>query len=54
MVRRSIARCHKPGFRVVQFSVMRNHLHALVEARDEKMLAAGMKGLKVRIAKALA
>ena len=52
-VKTSIARAHKPGFRVVHFSVMRNHVHLLVEARDNDALAAGMKGLKVRITKAL-
>jgi hypothetical protein len=49
----SLARAHKPGFRVVHFSVMRNHFHLIVEACDKHALAAGMKGLKVRITKAL-
>jgi hypothetical protein len=52
-VKTSIARAHKPGIRVVHFSVMRTHLHLIVEARDKDALAAGMKGLKVRITKAL-
>jgi len=41
------------GFRLVHFSVLGNHIHLVVEARDEKALARGMQGLGVRIAKAL-
>src|SRR5256886_3024300 len=41
------------GFRLVHFSVQGNHIHLLVEARDERALARGMQGLGVRIAKAL-
>ena len=52
-MRRSIGRGHKPDFAVVHFSVMRNHVHLIVEARDKAALAAGMKGLKGRITKAL-
>jgi len=53
-----IARCFERGrdrfgFRLVHFSVQGNHLHLVVEARDEKSLARGMQGLGVRIAKAL-
>lgn len=41
------------GFRVVQFTVMSNHLHFFVEVQDETTLARGMQGLAIRIAKAL-
>lgn len=41
------------GFRLVHFSVLGNHMHLVVEARDERALARGMQGLGVRIAKAL-
>jgi REP element-mobilizing transposase RayT len=41
------------GFRLVHFSVQGNHIHLVVEARDERALARGMQGLGVRIAKAL-
>ncbi len=53
VVRRSIGRGHKRDFAVVHFSVMRNHVHLIVEALDKLALAAGMKGLKGRITKAL-
>ena len=39
--------------RIVHFSVQSNHLHLIVEARDERALGRGMKGLAVRIASAL-
>jgi REP element-mobilizing transposase RayT len=39
--------------RVVHFSLQSNHLHAIVEARDEHALGRAMKGLCVRIARAL-
>ena len=41
------------GFRVIHFSVQGNHLHLLVEAEDVVAMARGMKGLSVRIARAL-
>ena len=41
------------GFRLVHYSVQGNHLHLLVEAEDKASLARGMKGLEVRLARAL-
>ena len=41
------------GFRLVQYSVQRNHLHLVVEAEDRRALSRGMKGLLVRIARGL-
>jgi putative transposase len=41
------------GFRLVHYSVQGNHLHLLVEARDEVALSRGMNGLGVRVAKGL-
>jgi putative transposase len=41
------------GFRVIHFTVQGNHLHLLVEADDGISLARGMKGLSVRMARAL-
>src|ERR1700730_3251002 len=41
------------GFRVIEFSVLGNHLHLLVEADSDVSLARGMQGMEVRIAKAL-
>jgi REP element-mobilizing transposase RayT len=39
--------------RLIHFSLQSNHLHAIVEARDERALGRAMKGLCVRIARAL-
>jgi len=41
------------GFRMVHFSVQRDHLHLLVEARDRRALSRGMQGLAIRVAKAV-
>jgi putative transposase len=41
------------GFRLVHYSVMGNHVHLIVEAPDQRALARAMKGLGVRIARAL-
>jgi REP element-mobilizing transposase RayT len=41
------------GMRVVEYAVLSNHLHLLCEADDERALARGIKGLCVRIARAL-
>jgi len=41
------------GLRIIHFTVQGNHLHLLVEAEDALALTRGMKGLTVRIARAL-
>ena len=41
------------GFRLTHYSVMGNHLHAIVEANDQRALTRGMTGLLVRMARAL-
>ena len=43
----------KPSFRVVHYSVMGNHVHFIVEARDRVALSRGMQGLGIRIARTL-
>src|SRR6266550_4177191 len=45
--------CERFGFRLVHFSVQGNHIHMIVEAPDAEALARAMKGLEVRMAKAL-
>jgi REP element-mobilizing transposase RayT len=47
------AGCERNGFRVVEFSVMTNHLHLVCEAADRGTLARGLQGLLVRIARRL-
>jgi REP element-mobilizing transposase RayT len=47
------AACERFGFRLVHFSIQRDHLHFLVEAADATALTRGMQGLAIRVAKAL-
>jgi REP element-mobilizing transposase RayT len=41
------------GFRLIHYSIQGNHLHLIVEAEGKESLARGMKGLEVRMARAL-
>jgi REP element-mobilizing transposase RayT len=41
------------GVRLVEFSVLSNHLHLVVEAENSEALSRAMQGLCIRIAKAL-
>jgi REP element-mobilizing transposase RayT len=51
-VRESFHRCHeKEGYRLTHFSVISNHMHALVEADSAQALSRGMQGLGVSMAK---
>jgi REP element-mobilizing transposase RayT len=43
----------RDGFRLVHFTVQINHLHLIVEARDAIVLARGIQGLSIRIARAV-
>ncbi|MCC6999067.1 MAG: transposase [Deltaproteobacteria bacterium] len=53
-VYRSLARgCDRFQTRCIYFSVQGDHVHLLVEAKDQRALARAIKGLSVRIARAL-
>lgn len=43
----------KHGMRLVEFAVLGNHLHLVVEAENSGTLSRGMQGLCIRIAKAV-
>ncbi|HZR10873.1 MAG TPA: transposase [Myxococcales bacterium] len=45
--------CERFGVRVIHFSVQGNHIHMIVEAADPGSLGRAMKGLEVRMARAL-
>src|SRR5690242_3032010 len=45
--------CQRFGYRLVHFSVQGNHIHLIVEAPDAVQLGRAMKGLEVRMARAL-
>jgi REP element-mobilizing transposase RayT len=53
VIRTAIAESHKPTFRVVEFNVLGNHLHFLIEAAAQRALACGMQGLLVRLSRRL-
>jgi REP element-mobilizing transposase RayT len=52
-IRRALGLASKIGFRVFEFSVQTDHLHLLVEADDPIRFERGMRGLTIRIAKAV-
>ena len=53
-IRRSFAAARgRNGVRLVEFSVLSNHLHLVVEADSSLRLSRGMQGLTIRLAKAL-
>jgi putative transposase len=41
------------GFRVTQFSAQHDHVHLMVEAADRRTLALGVRGLVIRLARAI-
>ena len=47
------AGCERFGLRLVQYSVQGNHLHLIAEAKDRLAMSRGMKGLLVRVARAV-
>jgi putative transposase len=51
--RGAIARASRAAFRVIAFSVQRDHIHMLVEADSAHGLVRGVQGLTIRVAKAL-
>lgn len=51
---KSLARgCERGDFRVTQYSILANHAHFIVEARDADALGRGMKSLTRRLAHAV-
>jgi REP element-mobilizing transposase RayT len=45
--------CDRGRFRIVQYSIQNDHLHAIVEATNERDLASGMKAIGARFARAV-
>lgn len=53
-LRRSFAEaCERGEFRVVHYSLQRDHAHLVVEARGKEALARGMKSIGARLARAV-
>jgi putative transposase len=53
LIRAAIARASREVFRVIAFSVQRDHVHLVIEAESTTSLARGVQGLAVRVAKAV-
>ncbi len=52
--RRSLAKaCERGEFRVVHYSIQRDHLHLIVEATGKQALGRGMKSIGSRLARAV-
>ena len=49
----AIRRSSNAGFRVVEMSVQADHMHLIVEADDQHQLGCGMRGLAIRVARAI-
>jgi len=45
--------CEQGAFRVVHYSIQRNHVHMIVEASGKQALASGMKSIGARLARAV-
>jgi REP element-mobilizing transposase RayT len=43
----------RPGLRVIEFTVLGNHVHLIVEADGQRVLARGMRALSIRVARRL-
>ena len=52
-VRAAIAAGSRATFRIVHFSVQRDHVHLLCEGDDKRVVARGLIGLAVRLARAV-
>jgi putative transposase len=54
LVRGCFAKARRnPGLRLVEFTVLGNHLHLIVEADSSKALSRGVQGLCIRMARTL-
>jgi len=53
LIRAAVAAGRREDFRVVEYSLQETHIHALVEASDERSLSSSMNGLATRIARGL-
>ena len=45
--------CYRSGFRVIHYSIQKDHIHMIVEAQGKRALANGMKSVNARLARAV-
>ncbi len=53
LVRTTLAASHTETFLILEFNVLSNHIHLLIEADDQTALTQGMRALNVRLARRL-
>ncbi|MBK7641861.1 MAG: hypothetical protein IPJ19_02235 [Planctomycetes bacterium] len=53
LVRTALCRSNSERFQIVHHSIQSNHLHLIVEAHDRGALTTGLRGLFIRLARAL-
>jgi REP element-mobilizing transposase RayT len=52
-VRRALAASSRGDFRIVEFSVQNDHVHLIAEAEGARALSGGVRGLAIRLARAV-
>ena len=52
-VLRAVTAASRDGFRIIHFSVQDDHVHLLVEADSRERLSGGVRGVAIRIARAV-
>ena len=52
-VRRALAASSRAEFRIIEFSVQNDHVHLIAEATDGLTLSSGVRGLAIRLARAV-
>src|SRR5881296_704366 len=52
-VRRALTAASHAGFRILHFSIQDDHVHLIVEADDTRALGRGVRGLAIRVARAV-
>jgi putative transposase len=52
-IKEGLRAASRPDFRILHFSVQRDHVHLVVEARDVQALSSGARGLSIRLARAI-
>jgi len=52
-VRRALAASSHANFRILEFSIQDNHVHLIAEAEHRRALSGGVRGLAIRLARAV-
>jgi hypothetical protein len=53
VVRRALASSSRADFRILEFSVQQDHIHLIAEAEHGRALSTGLRGLAIRLARAV-